>query len=116
MPLTTGDMERILRETGRGPEQFSEPMDGWFRLRNVGGRCFFLGGNGLCTIYDLRPMGCRYYPHVLDEETDRIIRDEDCPHSGEFELTAKLERQIRALVRELDAAPGDEREEGCRHC
>ena len=96
MPLTDEDIERI---EALGFRDFYIEKDGFRVLKNIGRRCFFLSEDGRCRIYRDRPEGCRYYPFVLDIDTDKIVRDSDCPYSGEF--SAPPEEKIRELVERL---------------
>ena len=41
-------------------------------------------GEGICSVYDIRPKGCRTYPYVLDEN-DVAILDEGCPYKNRFD-------------------------------
>ena len=45
-------------------KEYLEPdsEDGPYRMRNR--PCLFLGADGRCTIYDVRPKVCREYPHI----------------------------------------------------
>jgi len=60
MVLLREDIERLRRLGFRG---FYEIRGGFYRLRNISGRCFFLDtvGRG-CKVYRDRPSGCRIYP------------------------------------------------------
>ncbi len=109
MPLTRADVAR-LEAIGHAAADFSRiGDDGFLHLRNdptrAGGQgapCFFLH-DGLCSVYEHRPAGCRVYPFVLDEG-DVVARDVDCPHADAFpaDSTArpKLLRILSALERE----------------
>jgi len=69
-------------------------------LRNVGGRCFFLGKEG-CTVYSDRPAGCRLYPLVYDEGRRRGVLDSICPHREEFTVGEADREALRSLIRKL---------------
>lgn len=95
MPLSEEDLER-LGKLGHDPRAFSlASTDGLLCLRNVNGRCYFLAADGLCTVYDDRPEGCRLYPLVLSEETGEAVLDHDCPHK---EDVAPARGHVDALV------------------
>ena len=101
MVLTEGDLRRI-ESLGYDREQFSELREGFIRLRNVEGRCYFLN-EGRCRIYEARPLGCRAYPVVFNIETGSCELDDECPAidtvDGE-ELQGKCEI-IAEVIREL---------------
>jgi len=69
-------------------------------LRNVGGRCFFLGEEG-CKVYSERPEGCRLYPLVYDEGRRRCVLDSCCPHRDEFTVGEADREALRSLISEL---------------
>ena len=109
MMLTESDIKRI---ESLGYEDFYLEKDGFLVLRNVDGKCIFLGDDGLCKIYDDRPEGCRYYPLVFDISSETVIRDSDCPYSNEFpepdgnEVRALAERIMgERLMRMKDRKP-----------
>ncbi len=92
MPLTREDIERIK---SRGyPEWYFVTWDDVPRLRNVEGRCVFLGEDGSCSIYEDRPLGCRLYPLVYDPERG-VILDDLCPRRGEARYD---ESDVKALI------------------
>jgi uncharacterized protein len=101
MPLSIGDLRRI---TDLGYENFYRDRNGEFILKNVDHRCFFLGKEGLCAIYENRPEGCRFYPFILGK--GGVVMDEDCPQrevfqprfeqwmeDGLYELVGRLEEE-----------------------
>ncbi|MBS7246685.1 MAG: YkgJ family cysteine cluster protein [Candidatus Jordarchaeales archaeon] len=80
MLLSKKDIER-LESRGFRREEFAVNLPGGlYRLRNVNGACYFLK-DGLCSVYNDRPEGCRYYPIVLSEDGRKCIRDDFCPNS-----------------------------------
>ncbi|MEM1520393.1 MAG: YkgJ family cysteine cluster protein [Candidatus Korarchaeum sp.] len=101
MVLTESDLRRI-ESLGYKREQFSEVRDGFIRLRNVEGRCYFLDG-GSCRIYEARPLGCRAYPLVFNITNGRCELDDECPvidtiDDEEFQNKCKI---ITEIVEEL---------------
>ncbi|MBO8181948.1 MAG: YkgJ family cysteine cluster protein [Archaeoglobus sp.] len=104
MPLTMEDVERIL-SLGFEVDDFSIVVDGVRRLRNVGGRCFFLENNR-CTIYEHRPKGCRIYPLVLNEKGEVVV-DDVCPLKEEVEkeiteeFVKKVKQALEKIVKEV---------------
>ena len=67
--LTANDTERIVSATNRKPREFSVALRGRFpyhrRMRKLGGTCVFLQGSK-CSVYEARPLICRFYPFFLD--------------------------------------------------
>jgi Fe-S-cluster containining protein len=55
-----------------------------------------------CKIYDYRPLGCRIYPAVLDENC-RVVVDDLCPKKHEIhkEDLKKVEPILKRLVKEI---------------
>lgn|GEM_PF-628624 len=103
MILLKEDIERLERLGFKG---FYELRGGFRRLRNVRGHCFFLDpGAGGCLIYSSRPLGCRVYPLIYDEELGVSI-DRECPIAGRLPqpwveaALRDLEKLLRSLERE----------------
>lgn len=102
MPLLPADVERLVSHTGRTVDAFSvhDAETGETRLRNIDGQCVFLGPTG-CTVYAVRPAGCRIYPLVYDADEERGILDDECPHRTEFRVLAKDRAALDDLVTSL---------------
>ena len=69
--LSAEDVDRLVRFTGRpvrelvecdGDEPLVLPLAEPYVLARIGGRCRFLGSDGLCSVYEGRPNACRLYP------------------------------------------------------
>jgi Fe-S-cluster containining protein len=63
------DAERISKETLLDVREFAEPVSGFepyvYEMRKTEeGKCLFLKDNR-CTIYEIRPLICRFYPFEL---------------------------------------------------
>ncbi len=84
MMLTEDDIRRI-EHLGYKKEDFSKEEDGFIILRNIDSHCFFLK-DGKCSIYNNRPLGCRYYPIILDLDAEELIIDKDCPFHNHFSI------------------------------
>jgi len=94
MPITATEASRLTRRTGMSEDQFcSKDEDGIRRLLNnqETRACVFLATSsdiptapGVCSVYDSRPLGCRTYPTILNEE-DLAILDDLCPHTADFD-------------------------------
>ncbi len=97
MELTREDIER-LEKLGYRREEFAVCEDGVCRLRNVDGRCYFLGEDG-CRVYEYRPLGCRIYPAVC-VEGEGIAIDSYCPLAG---LALRMLRENPGLVERIAA-------------
>ena len=103
MLLNSKDLRRI-EGAGYDRKEFclkQSEADGLWQLKNVDGKCYFLSKTGKCTIYDIRPEGCRLYPFVMVLETDEIVIDSDCRESDWFweqDYKREQEKAIRGLV------------------
>lgn len=103
MFLSKRDIER-LENRGFRLEEFAIRLpSGFYQLRNVNGACYFLR-DGLCSVYEDRPEGCRYYPVVLSYDGKRCVRDDFCPNSYTVsrrelkEICPKLKKLYREIV------------------
>jgi uncharacterized protein len=88
-----------LRGLGYPLGDFMVVVGGERRLRNVDGRCFFLGVDG-CRVYDVRPLGCRLYPLVVDGG-GRVMVDPGCRYRDRFSLNSSDVRRLRVFVKKL---------------
>jgi len=100
MILTRGD---IVRLEERGYKKFYTKRGGFYRLVNINGKCIFLQPSNHCAVYDYRPLGCRAYPLVYDEERG-VILDSECPlvSSVSCEDLFKGANLIRIVLREIE--------------
>jgi hypothetical protein len=103
MPLTLADIERITSQ-GYGLAEFTVPSDdGTLRLRNTDdGDCYFLDPSGRCSANAFKPEGCRLYPFIYDESARRVVRDDYCPFTREFEPPSDVEGKVRELVGRIE--------------
>ena len=92
MPITKAESARLARRTGMKVADFAIDNNGALTLLNqpLTRACVFLltsssdiNAEGLCSVYEIRPKGCRTYPFVLDEN-DEAILDKGCPHRDQF--------------------------------
>ncbi|MBD3206824.1 YkgJ family cysteine cluster protein [Candidatus Bathyarchaeota archaeon] len=99
MPLTIRDIQRIVKK-GFKPEDFIVRKNNERHLRNLEDSCVFLK-EGKCTIYPIRPEGCRLYPLIYDSSKNRVIIDQLCPHSENFNIKQNRSKQLRELVKRI---------------
>jgi len=77
MELLAYDIERI-ESLGYKLEDFAVFDGEFWRLKNVGGYCFFYDvERRRCRIYEHRPIGCRLYPLIFNGE--EVSVDRTCP-------------------------------------
>jgi Fe-S-cluster containining protein len=96
MPLTNEDIERI--ENSGSSDFYHKDTK---QLRNKDGRCVFLTGEGDCTIYSIRPQGCRLYPLIMALPARFPVLDEDCPHHNEFSVDPDEVMELDGLINVL---------------
>ena len=96
MLLTNEDIQKI-ELNGYSKEKFClnpKEANGFWQLRNINGRCYFLNDNGKCSIYAIRPQGCRVYPLVYEISEKEVIIDIDCREVQWFAKQKFSEKQI----------------------
>ena len=84
--LLKSDVNRISAFAGKGIETFALPLsnDGPYKFEMLKnhprGSCVFLAGNH-CSIYNLRPLICRFYPFELIQEQGsyNFRATDECP-------------------------------------
>lgn len=71
-----------------GVEELAERIEGsepfLYMMKKEGGRCIFLRDD-LCSIYDIRPIICRFYPFRLEnlgKNRYGFFYTEECPEIG----------------------------------
>ena len=111
MPITRDEAMHISTTTGLEIDAFTRDFKetkGILQLKNdaVTKTCVFLMtdsdskyAQGICKIYEDRPIGCRLYPAILDQN-DELWIDVDCPHHSEF---GSPQVELLQLLLELDA-------------
>ena len=105
MILTRRDIDRI---ESLGYKGFYRYRKGFYRLVNVNGNCIFLNPEtNKCTIYSERPIGCRTYPLIYNEERGAIL-DEECPLSSTISCRDLLKGlvELEQALRELEETYG----------
>jgi Fe-S-cluster containining protein len=95
MTLTEADVTRLVTAGHR--DFFFVNDDHDLQLLNVDEHCIFLV-DGLCSVHDDRPEGCRLYPLILDLSVDRVVLDSVCPWAREFTFSQDDEVTLRRSV------------------
>ena len=112
MLLSEKDIERLER-TGYAQEFFVHfDSEGYATLRNQSGHCVFYDPDKkLCKVRASRPLGCRIYPVMYDEEHG-IVLDSICPSCNSVDEKEKAKRgaKVLKLLETIDA----EAERRCR--
>jgi len=77
--------------------------DGIYKYQMVqkNGACIFFSNNK-CTIYELRPLICRFYPFTMIENESYVFQvDADCPsvNIGKYITKKDLARLIEEAIR-----------------
>jgi Fe-S-cluster containining protein len=104
MLLSTADIERLERK-GHAREFFARfDPKGYVTLRNYRGYCVFYDlEKRRCKVRADRPLGCRIYPVIYDEEKG-IVVDSVC--SAQSTLTerqkAKRGKKVLKLLKKID--------------
>lgn len=105
MLLSNEDIER-LEKKGYGKAFFARSdKNGYCFLRNLNGYCvFFDPEKQKCTERANRPLGCRIYPILFDEDKG-ILVDNLCPAKGTFSEKEKMKRgkKVLKLLEKIDA-------------
>ena len=94
--LLKSEADRIRLGTHRSLDEFAERTEGFepyvYRMKKTAKRkCLFLDDK-LCSIYDLRPLVCRFYPFELkDSEKGKcvFIGSHECPRLGTGSILKK---------------------------
>jgi len=94
----------VIKELGYQVQDFTVWSEGYWRLRNVDGYCYFYNLiEGTCKIYQYRPLGCGIYPIVYVKGVGPAV-DDVCPLSDtitseEWRIGFKLLRKYLRLLR-----------------
>jgi Fe-S-cluster containining protein len=79
------EADKLSRELARGIDEFANEVEGfepygYLMKKTDEGKCLFLVDN-LCSIYELRPLICRFYPFQLKDlgnDSYIFIPTEEC--------------------------------------
>lgn len=96
MHLTKKDISRISQKLHTA-SFYLKNEEGWLQLMNKDGVCIFHDGKE-CTIYDIRPLGCRLYPLVYNIDDQKVVYDSICPYQKSFPKTSEKIRQLKELI------------------
>ena len=108
--MLESEAERISRRTTKSVFEFASKKEdtepyAYVMKKTPKGSCVFLAGN-LCTIYNSRPLICRFYPFKLVDQNEKYVFSvtHECPGVGDgrklkkrfFEgLFAELKKSMR---------------------
>jgi Fe-S-cluster containining protein len=104
------EAERVSQVAGKSVDAFAEGVVGFepyvFQMKKADGKCVFLEGN-LCSIYEVRPLICVFYPFELKEAgTNRFVFafTKECPAIGKGRVLEKsyFERLFAEFVRVME--------------
>jgi Fe-S-cluster containining protein len=104
MLLSEEDIELIKIE-GYRRDQFVRLENGYTFLRNYQGHCvFYCPEDASCLIYKHRPVGCRLYPVIYDEDKGvEVIDDICCARDTISKKEKKLHgRKVVNLLKKID--------------
>jgi Fe-S-cluster containining protein len=128
MLLSNADIQRLERK-GYRPEFFVRfDKAGYAVLRNRRALCVFFDAEKVsCKVYADRPLGCRVYPVILDEDKG-IVVDSVCraPSSVTAKEKARRGKRVQELLKKVDgeaekrrfahsASPASDDPHGKRH-
>jgi len=105
MLLSAKDIERLERK-GYDRDFFVRfDSEGYATLRNYSGYCVFYDTEkNRCKVRAHRPLGCRIYPVIYDEDKG-IVVDAICPSRGSVTEKQKAKRgeKVLKLLETIDA-------------
>lgn len=94
--LTEQDIVRASEKLDLSRKEFLERhtrrVHGDRVLQDKGERCVFLDADGLCRIYEARPLQCRTFPfwkENLNPRTWKSVVARDCPGVGRGKVTSR---------------------------
>lgn len=103
--LLEAEVSEICKRTGWRREGFARPTghEPYVAImRKINGACVFLDGNS-CSIYEFRPLVCRFYPFWLTREDSiyvfRVTRE--CRGIGQGEIVRR-EHFLYLLLAAMD--------------
>ncbi len=102
MMLSSEDVQVIIDCGYRKIDFCFVDEEGFTRLKNINGVCFFLRDNK-CIIYSSRPQGCKFYPIIFDLDKNNAIVDPDCPlaKSISSKIASTFNNDLKKLIRKI---------------
>jgi len=113
MLLSKEDIERLERKGYDRTFFVRFDADGYAILRNQKGNCvFFSPEKRTCRERELRPLGCRIYP-VMHDEDNGIVTDSICPARDTVseKQRAKKGKKVLKLLAKIDLEAKSRRSE-----
>jgi len=108
------EAERISRKTLKNVDDFAEKIEGFepyvYRMRKTkDGKCIFLKDK-LCSIYQIRPLICTFYPFELKVGSNKYIfaYTDECPAIGKGLKVTKsyFERLFKKFIELMNKNAG----------
>jgi Fe-S-cluster containining protein len=109
--LLKREAEHIAEETSKNIEDFAEKIEGaqpyvYLMRKTAEGKCVFLK-DGLCSIYRIRPLICKFYPFQLENAKKgkfKFAYTSECPNIGKGpKLRRKFfERLFREFIKVME--------------
>jgi len=100
MILSSDDIKNI-QNLGFKKNFFVLQKEGWLLLKNNKGLCVFHDYKK-CTIYNNRPIGCKLYPVIYDQDKNCAILDKDCPYRNCFKISSSIISKLFQTVKKLE--------------
>jgi Fe-S-cluster containining protein len=107
----SGEADQLSSELSRSINEFANKVEGfepyeYLMKKTDEGKCLFLAGNS-CSIYELRPLICRFYPFQLKDlgnDSYIFIPTDECPGidngpSVDEPFYENLFNQVRRLMK-----------------
>ncbi len=104
MEISNQEVNNLVN-LGYKKNEFIIIKNGYMQLKNVNGYCYFYDTEKrLCKIYNNRPLGCRFYPIILNEKNKCII-DSHCfcyEKNKSIKIPPSICSELRRYVKSLD--------------
>ncbi|MBD3227713.1 MAG: hypothetical protein GF329_05955 [Candidatus Lokiarchaeota archaeon] len=108
MEISRNELIKI-EKLGFSGEKFTEIKNGFLKLKNINGFCYFYEKKTKkCIIYENRPLGCRFYPVILFDNECIIDKDCSCYEKNKNlkipkRICDELKKYIEILDKEIKA-------------
>ena len=101
MLLSEKDISRLEKQGFNRGSFVRYDRDGYAFLRNRQGHCVFYDSEQrCCSVYAMRPSGCRVYPVIIDEENGVIVDSICC--SQETIDESEKKRRGKTVIKLLE--------------